>query len=418
MIKTIFSAALTMILTAAVVMTAQAQYDDVYFDPNRDAPASLTKGKRYDYTGSNKNTGDYTYDDKTFDYEDADPSVTQADDEYDFQYTSRIRRFSRPLYGFNYFDPYYVDVAYFDPYFTPGATVLIYDNFNSFGAFNSWRRWNRWNNVNQFSTWGWQPYTPFYNNWSWNRFNNNGFNSWDPWLGSSFNNNLVVNNFYGVGGGYVSNLYCPPAWGGAGVGTTYNTVNVINNNNANPNGTYYGPRSSGTTYTPNDNGRSRFLEAPREANTTPVRTVTNNNERNRNTVTAPTARPATTRDESVRRDPAPTATPAPSRSYDTPRYNTPAPSRTTTPAPSRTYESPRSTAPAPVRTPAPTRTYEAPRYNTPAPSRTYEAPRYNNPAPSRSYEAPRSSSPAPSRSFDAPRSSPAPSSAPVRTRGN
>jgi hypothetical protein len=393
--KTIFSTMLTMILIVAVVMTAQAQYDDVYFDPNRDAPASYAKGKRYDYTNSNsRSAGEYTYDDKSFDYEESDRSSLQADDEYDYYYTSRIRRFNRPLYGFNYFDPYYVDVAYYDPFVTPGATVLIYDNFNSFGAYNSWRRWNRWNNVNRFSTWGWQPYTPFYNNWSWNRFNNNGFNSWDPWLGSSFNNNFAVNNFYGVGGGYVSNLYCPPAWGN-GAGTTYNTVNVINNNNANPNGTYYGPRSSGTTYTPNDNGRSRFLETPREANTAPVRAVTNTNERNRNTITAPANRPAPTRTYE-----APRSSPAPTRTYESPR---------STPAPTRTYEAPRST-------PAPTRTYEAPR-STPAPTRTYEAPR-STPAPTRTYEAPRSS-PAPTRSYEAPRSSsPAPASAPIRTRGN
>ncbi len=416
-----FSFLLSFTLMAAVLTTANAQYDDIYFDPSRDAPASSTKGSRYDrtadYSTSPTATADnYAYDDSSFDFG-RNQEVNRADNEYDYFYTSRIRRFNRPYYGFDFFDPVYVDANYYDPTFTPGATVLIYDNFNSYSAYNSWNRWNRWNRVNSFSSWGWNPYTPYYSNWAWNQNNAgfNSFNSWDPWYGS-YANNFAVNNFYGVGGGgFVSNYYCPPSWGG---GNIYNTVNTNNNNAANTNGTYYGPRNSGSTYTPNTTGgRARIsaLEAPREANNNPVldraRTVPS--------VGTPTA---------PRTEPTRVSSPEPTRTYEQPSRTT-QPTRTTTPAPTRTYDQPSRTT-----QPAPTRTYDTPtRSTTPAPTRTYESPR-STPTPSRSYESPRSydaprSTPTPSRSYEAPRSydsgssrssgSSAPSSSPTpaRSRG-
>lgn len=462
-----FSTFLSLLLLAAVLTTANAQYDDVYFDPNRDAPYTSSKGSRYAKATDNASASAYNYtsgyDDNSYDYG-RDAYNAQDDYEYDFYYTSRIRRFNQPYYGFSFFDPIYVDMHYYDPFINPAATVLIYDNFYSYSAFNSWRRWNRWNRFNSFASWGWTPYTPFYSNWGWNRINNvgwNSWNSWDPWYGPSFANNFYVNNFYGVGGGFVSNLYCPPAWGG-GVG--YNTVNVINNNFANPNGTYYGPRNTGVVQTPRDNGRGRFLEAPREANTgldkirasspaglTPAREATRSDigraraadgaispVEERREQPARTISPATERSRSY--DGAqPTREAAPARSYDRPANSTPAPSRTY----DRTRNSTPATTPAAPRrdnTPAPTRSYNTPsRSSTPAPSRSYDTPtrsstpsrsydmpsRSSSPSPSRSYDMPsRSSSPSPSRSYDsgssrssgssAPTSSPAPS----RSRGN
>lgn len=426
-----FSILLSFTLMAAVLTTANAQYDDIYFDPSRDAPASSTKGSRYDRNADYSSTttsatpSNYAYDDSGFDFG-RNPEVNRADDEYDYYYTSRIRRFNRPYYGFDFFDPVYVDVNYYDPFLTPGATVLIYDNFNSYSAFNSWNRWNRWNRVNSFSSWGWNPYTPYYSNWAWNRNNVgfNSFNSWDPWYGS-YANNFAVNNFYGVGGGgFVSNYYCPPSWGG---NNSYNTVNNTNNNNANPNGTYYGPRNSGATYTPtNTTGRARIssLEAPREANNNPVMDRT----RSTSFGTAPAA--PRTEPSRTYEQPSRTTTTEPTRTYEQP-------SRTTQPTPSRTYDQPsRTTQPTPSRTydqpsrttqPTPSRTYDTPR-STPTPSRSYESPR-STPTPSRSYESPRSydaprSTPTPSRSYDSGSSrsssgSSAPSSSPspARSRG-
>lgn len=402
------------LLVAAVMTTANAQYDDVYFDPDRDVSYTSSKGARYTKAANDNatNTSNYNYDDSAYDFG-RESSVNVADEQHDYYYTSRIRRFNRPYYGFNFYDPVYVDMAYYDPFVAPGATVLIYDNFNSFSAFNSWNRWNRWSRVNRFATWGGNPYTPYYSSWGGNRWNN-GFNSWDPWYGSSFANNYSVNNFYGVGGGFVSNYYCPPSWGG---GYTYNTVNTINNNNSNTNGTYSGPRNTGVTPNPRDNSnspRTRFLEAPREANTT-VQGVRSN--------------PASRVTTPAGNQPARTVTPAPTERTRT--YEQPRPTRETTPA--RSYEQPRNTAPAttPARTPVreatpaprrdntPTRSYDTPSRST-TPSRSYDTP-------SRSYDSP-SRSTTPSRSYDSPSrstmpsSSPSrsssPSSTPSRTRGN
>ncbi len=457
-----FSPFLMIALLAAVVTTASAQYDDVYFDPDRDAPYTYSKGKRNARTVDNASSSayDYTnaYDDSAYDF--GRQSPTFEDEDYDYYYTSRIRRFNRPYYGFGFFDPIYVDMAYYDPFFTPGATVLIYDNFHSFSAFNSWRRWNRWNRFNTFASWGWAPYTPFYSTWGWNRWAAPGWNSWsnwDPWFGPSFANNFYVNNFYGVGGGYVSNIYCPPTWGS---GFGYNTVNVINNNNANPNGTYYGPRNTSVTQTPRDNGRTRIsaLEMPREANpaldksrttapagVAPVRTRTTDTaapsrmetvrEQPTRTVVTPAPERSRTYDDGSRSVPARETTP--SRTYDRSSNETPAPARST---PSRTYDTPRSTTPAPAprrdNSPAPSRSYDTPsRSSSPAPSRSYDSPsRSSSPAPSRSYDAPRSYdspsrssspsyAPSPSRSYDSGSSrssgsSSAPSSGASRTRGN
>lgn len=435
-----FSALLIPVLLLAVTATSNAQFDDVYFDPSKDAPQQSARNFRptrseapvQNSASPNAASGNYNYDDSVYGFGEESPETSAVEEEYDFYYTSRIRRFNSPYYGFDYFDPIYVDANYYDPYLNPGATVLIYDNFNSFSAYNSWRRWNRWNRFDNFSTWGLTPYTPFYNSWGFNRPLNplaSPFNTWDPWLGSSFSNNVYVNNFYGVNSGFVSNYYCPPAWG---AGNVYNTVNASNNNNSNTNGTYYGPRGTGTTPNPQGNGRTRIgaLEAPLPANPAVERSRTNSpttregaTERTRGYgISSPAEAPRTTTPTNVN-TPARTRETAPARSYDRPTTPTrtfdqprtaPASAPRTTPAPSRTYDQPRTTpTPAPRTNPAPS-TFDAPRnYNPPAPTRTYEAP-------SRSYQAP-----APTRSFDSGSSSGRSSGTPAsssggasRTRGN
>ena len=67
------------------VMIAQ-EYDDLYYDPDRDNT----------YTESYSSSTDYTEDyyDEDFD-----------DDFYDYEYTSRIRRFHRPYRGFQLLRP-------------------------------------------------------------------------------------------------------------------------------------------------------------------------------------------------------------------------------------------------------------------------------------------------------------------------
>lgn len=229
--------------------TVQAQYDDLYYNPDDD--------HTYNYSSnSNSSSDNYNYDDEDYDYDNYGYDDNNYDyDDYDYQYSSRIRRFHRPYYGFNFFDPCYVDVAYYDPFFSPvGTTVLIYDDFYSFNSFNRFRRWNRWNRWNSwgggFNTWGvsvgWG--NPWFNNgWGpgWNRWNR--WNSWSRWNDPWFNNGF-------------SNFYCPPSWGN---NFNYNTVVNVNNSNDR----YYGPRRSGSTKAP----RSGVIrtQTPKDVTNTP-----------------------------------------------------------------------------------------------------------------------------------------------------
>ena len=90
-----------------VSLTVQAQYDDVYYDPSRDANRTTTTPQSRPTTTYNNNTsnanGDVAY--QNDDNASADSQYYEYDDEYDdYQYASRIRRFHRPYRGFNYYD--------------------------------------------------------------------------------------------------------------------------------------------------------------------------------------------------------------------------------------------------------------------------------------------------------------------------
>lgn len=262
------------LLSIAILMagSASAQYDDMYFDPEKDrgffdgyqANKNTRSGKNsYDYTNRNRGyEDDYAYEDEYY-YDDQEYAYY---DDYDFHYSSRVRRFHQPYYGFGFFDPVYVDMSYYDPFMMPGATVLIYDDvfaFNNWYRFNRFNRWNRWNSFNvgfgigygfgAFNRWGNPWASPWgFNGMGWNRWNN----PWDPWnrWGGGFNSWYgpgMVNNFYNFGGGF----YCPPTWGNNYV---YNSVNAVRSN------TVYAPRTTGVAYTPAANGREIRRETPKD----------------------------------------------------------------------------------------------------------------------------------------------------------
>lgn len=263
--------ALLLILVSGGVGNLYAQYDDLYYDPAKD------KGFFADYKPNSKDysrNDNYAYNDDDYYQDDYyDDEGYEYYDDYDYYYTSRIRRFHNPYYGFSFFDPVYLDMAYYDPFFSPGMTMLIYDDvfaFNNWYRFNRWNRWNRWNawgpswgwnswngvNINfNFGT-GWGGWNNWGPSWGWNSWNR--WNNWGPSWGF---NNYYVNNFYGYGGGF----YCPPTWGS---GYVYNTVNEIRSN------TVYGPRMNGTTKTPQLNGREIRRETPKDVTNSFPRTTT------------------------------------------------------------------------------------------------------------------------------------------------
>lgn len=263
--KLLMKLTMLLLLFGVSATAALAQYDDVYYDPERNNNRTYTERRQVQPKTTPAQTEEYTYDEN------------YDDEEYDYYYTSRIRRFHRPYAGFNYFDPIYVDAYYYDAFARPGVTVLIYDDpfgyysFNRFNRFNRWNGWayGGWNRYNRWNSWNnWNSYDPF---WGWSNpglsfgFGWNSFNRWNNW------------NSFGYGGPYWGNSWFnTPSWGN---NYYYNNINYYNNNQNNDNNrnVYYGPRTGGGGVgtqpgIDNPNGRSpRFTDSDIKSNPGTVR---------------------------------------------------------------------------------------------------------------------------------------------------
>ncbi|MBP7821503.1 MAG: hypothetical protein KA010_01180 [Saprospiraceae bacterium] len=204
-----------------------AQDDDLYYNPNN----NVSNSNSSNYDTNNDESGDYTYYDEGKKGNDGyDDNYMEDYNDYDGQYySSRIKRFHRPTYRY-YIDIY--DPWYYDPFYSPGYTIVNYNNYDYF----TWRRWNRWNMCN---SWGFNNYNNYYNPWSY------GCNSpWsNPWSYNSWNNhygNYGWNNYYY--GGY----YNSPYYGNGGYGNWYGNGGGYGGGDNHHNNTVYGPRKTGT----------------------------------------------------------------------------------------------------------------------------------------------------------------------------
>ncbi len=200
LLKSGLFAAMTLMITTGL----RAQFDDVYYDPD-----AFYSGKSYGYDDNTPPASGEEiiyYDDDSYEYI----------DDYDYYYTSRIRRFYNPYIGFGFYDPIYVGFNYYDPwaydyYAYPGASIYL-----SFGfGFNFF--WNNW------------YYAPGgcyagYNNWY--------YPSYTYWNGCGYYGNPYYNNPYCAPPGYYGG--CGSGWGN-------------NGNHHGGNDIYYGPRSAGNT---------------------------------------------------------------------------------------------------------------------------------------------------------------------------
>lgn len=220
------------VCTLGLHSSAIAQ-DDLYYDPKTDAKAPVTT--TYE---DQPEAGNVTrrYDDSNDDYYD--------EDDYAYEYSSRIRRFHRPVNDVDYYDPTYVDLYNYDPYFLPGNTIYTY----GYNDYWNWRRWNRWNRWNRWSSWDSWGYNNGYSSWGWNT-GFYGYNAWsNPW---------VVNNYYYDP--YWTWNGCNPYYSNYYGGNGWNNHYYDNNNNGNNGGyqpkTYTGVRRRGTTVNP---GYTRF----------------------------------------------------------------------------------------------------------------------------------------------------------------
>ena len=228
-------------LFAVAYTPAVNAQDDLYYDPATDAPAPNANVYTEVYDEPNNVTRRYDNDDEYYE-----------EDDYAYEYSSRIRRFHRRSVAVDYYDPFFVDLYNYDPFFAPGASIYVY-NYNDFWTWRRWNRMNRWNswgNVGWGGGWGGWGGNPYgWNSWGWNScyaFNRPWHNPWvannyfyDPywaWNGynpyfqnNHFGNNWINNHYYydnnngggNGGGGYAPQTYTGPRRGGSKVNPGY-----------------------------------------------------------------------------------------------------------------------------------------------------------------------------------------------------
>lgn len=209
---------LTVIALVMAVASMQAQFDDVYYDPDAYVPAVK---QHYDDQApvdeyATSEDGVTYYDDDTYGYY----------DDYDYYYSSRIKRFYHPYTGFGFYDPVYVGYNYYDPfawdYYTyPGANIYF-----SFGLGFSFGFGSYWSTP--------APYYYSYNNWY--------YPSYTYWGGCG--------GYYPYGNYY--NPYYPPYYGGGSCGGGYyggggGYYPGHGDHHGGHDDYYYGPRVTGNT---------------------------------------------------------------------------------------------------------------------------------------------------------------------------
>ncbi len=214
--------------------TSLAQFDDLYYNPDTDDDF-------YTWTDDDSSDdGDYVGSD---DYDDAEYGY-EEDDEYDYYYSSRIRRFYRPYYGFSFYDPVYVDAYYYNPIYSFGNSTYIYSN--SLGY-----RSNPWNRYYSYNSFGYGPgYSPY------NNYYGYGGNPYGYGYGGG-----GYSSYSSYAGGY--NPYCPPAFSNP---YSYTTTSYGSTDNV-----YYGTRngSTGTSRNSPRGGPSKFDNLNSGSNNTP-----------------------------------------------------------------------------------------------------------------------------------------------------
>ncbi len=243
---------LALAVVVLFVAPVQAQ-DDLYYDPATDGT----------YRPPSNNPDNYPREESkiTKRYDDE----YSEEDDYAYEYSSRIRRFHRPAQVVDYYDPVFVDMWMYDPFYSPGTTIYV-GGYNDYYRWRRWQRWNRWNS--------WSMYDPYwgagFNNWGWN------VSIGRPWGWNSWNNPCVWNNYY-----------YDPYWVVNGYNPYYGPHNAWSNNNYYWNNTgdntggyspqtYTGVRRTGTTVNPgyarmvNNTGNTTKGDRLAPAKTAPV----------------------------------------------------------------------------------------------------------------------------------------------------
>jgi hypothetical protein len=214
------------VFLALITQGIQAQFDDLYFDPDQDS------GKKEYYRDNDRDS--YKKNDLEEDFYDDDYREWEDQDYY---YSSRIKRFHRPYRGFDYFHGCYIDYVFYDPYdFNPWYfSGNIYSSHYGYRDYYNWRRWHH------------QPYHSYsyWNHWDWCW----GWSSYPVTFHYHYWPGNYYSGYYYNYGRY--NYYYHPYQGGG----------YHNNNDRHPNGTYYGSRNLGLTNSSNK-GPVRIVTPP------------------------------------------------------------------------------------------------------------------------------------------------------------
>lgn len=245
---------LPVLIWAVAAPIVSGQIDDIYYNPDTDTDyfswhdggTRHNPDKYYQESWRDESyQDDPLSDSRSFD----DRDYTYFDD-YAYHYSSRIRRFHRPVYGAGFFDPFYTNMGFYDPFLMNpfSSNLSIYIGFNQFGwnSFQQMNPWNRWNRWNRWNSWG----DPFFGMGGMNPMSPWGFNNW----GGGFGNTWFVNNYFGdpfFGNPYFSNAYCPPThWVNTGGFTGEVDTKEV----------YFGPRKARSGVAPNSGVVSRSGE--------------------------------------------------------------------------------------------------------------------------------------------------------------
>ncbi|MDC0230711.1 hypothetical protein OAK19_02005 [Aureispira] len=313
---------------------ATVEYDDIYFDGEE----KVMLNKNNNVNNINDAASEIEeYEDEisetetvTKGYYEEEYIVDENYEPYEYEYSSRVRRFHNNAPGFSYYSNYYIDNYWYNSYGPYCYGTSIYNSPN-YGYYNSWgsscyHGWNNhYNHYHNYNNWGWdnpyyQQYNGFYgNNWNNNNFwysNNNQSGFWGyNYAASSPNatNYVIQRNRRGFdvtrgGSGHSSH------------GPRGRMINSLNNSNV---GTLNGGRTNVQT-----GGFKDREKAERASSNSPVKI--NNSTSPRNTYTP--NRSTTTR---------PRSTYTPNRSTTSPRYN-----NSSSPSGIRGNSSPRSTSPS------------------------------------------------------------------------
>ncbi|MBK8425205.1 MAG: hypothetical protein IPL27_04135 [Lewinellaceae bacterium] len=362
--------------------------DDLYYDPATDAPAPTVR------TNNNSDDSEYREPSNITRRYDNDDEYYNEDDDYAYQYSSRIRRFHRPARVIDYYDPFFVDLYYYDPFFMPGNSIYTY-GYNDYWTWRQWRRAQRWNS---WYSWG---VGPVWSSWGWNSCYS-GFNAWNnPWAMNNYyydpywtmngfnpyygNNNWANNNYYysntGNSSGYQPKTYTGVRRHGSTVNTGY--ARIAESNGAlgrlaaktdgpvlENRGTRGAPKNmepTRPTAPPTDRTRASEDYGRRADDKTNAPTTRDGRNMDQPESTRPTRETAPRRSEAETTRPTRTETPARRNEAETRPSRTETPTRRSEPEtrPSRTEERPRTYD-------RPSRTEERSRSND-TPARTQES---------------------------------------------